>query len=63
MKNINVILKGATKLNKQEMKNVKGGASYCDTLQTIARDDYAINEWTSAQWDAWDHAWSSHCIN
>ncbi len=38
MKNINILLKGAAKLNKQEMKNVKGGVSreeYCATLRDI----------------------------
>ena len=53
-------------LNYQEMREIKGGATveeYCATLQTIARDRYAIEEWTSEQWDAWDNAWSTHCVN
>lgn len=60
------VAQSVTKLNKSEMKSVKGGVSvdeYCANLQTIARDRYAIEEWTSGQWDAWDNAWSTHCIN
>ena len=51
-------------LNYQEMSEIKGGITreeYCATLQTIARDRYAIEEWSSEQWDAWDNAWSTHC--
>ncbi|WP_352422615.1 TIGR04149 family rSAM-modified RiPP [Proteiniphilum sp.] len=59
MKNINVILKGATKLNKQEMKNIKGGRSYCDSLQEWANTYYETA--TSAQWDEWAGYWEGHC--
>ena len=42
MKNNNVMLQDATKLSKQEMKNVKGGVSreqYCATLRMIATEN------------------------
>ncbi|SEA01354.1 hypothetical protein SAMN05216331_11475 [Porphyromonadaceae bacterium KH3R12] len=42
MKNISIMLKGATRLNNQEMKNVKGGVSaseYCNTLRMIATEN------------------------
>lgn len=41
--NINLMLQGATKLSKSEMKSVKGGVSadeYCDTLMDLIERDY-----------------------
>ncbi|OJV87185.1 MAG: hypothetical protein BGO34_12605 [Bacteroidia bacterium 44-10] len=59
MKKNNVMLQGATKLSKQEMKNVKGGSSYCDSLQEWANTYF--EDATSEQWDQWADYWESHC--
>ncbi len=62
--NKNFVLKSAASLSKEEMKNVKGGISreeYCAKLQQVAGGSY--EQMTLEEWDAWDHAWATHCEN
>lgn len=62
MKNINVLLKGAAKLNKQEMKNVKGGVSreqYCAELAENFQNN--ADSWDAGTIEGWWHGWSNNC--
>ncbi|SEA01403.1 hypothetical protein SAMN05216331_11478 [Porphyromonadaceae bacterium KH3R12] len=58
MKKNNVILQGASRLSKQEMKNVKG-AGYCDTMQMLWENN--ADSWSAETIEGWWHGWSTHC--
>lgn len=52
------------KLNKSEMNELKGGVSveeYCNTFLSLAKGDYARDNWSDDQWKSWSNAYSKHC--
>lgn len=57
----NFVLKSATSLSKEEMKNVKGGMSYCDRLQEWANTYYQDVRISDGDWDRWTENWLDHC--
>ena len=59
--NKNFVLKSATSLSKGEMKNVKGGMSYCDRLQEWANTYYQDVRISDGDWDDWGDYWEAHC--
>ena len=61
MKKLNGMLQGATMLSKSEMKNVKGGMSYCDRLQEYANTYYQDDRVSDEDWDRWTENWLNHC--
>ena len=57
----NFVLKSAASLSKEEMKNVKGGMSYCDRLQEWANTYYDNEQVPKEDWDDWGDYWEAHC--